>query len=57
MAKEDNLWKQKKNEKKNLKGNGKFNDEDLIKMSCRKHNNANKSSEVQGDGDLMWGIT
>jgi len=47
---------QETNKKKNPKRNGKFNNEDLIKMSCRKHNNANKSSEAQGDGDLMWGI-
>jgi hypothetical protein len=48
---------QGKNEKKNPKGNGKFNDEDLMEMSCRKHNNAYKSSKVQGDGDLMCKIT
>jgi hypothetical protein len=48
---------QNKNEEKNPKGNGKFNDEDLMEMSCKKHNNANKSSKVQGDGNLMWRIS
>ncbi len=44
---------QELDEKKNPRRNGKLNDRDSMEMSCRKHNNANKSIRVQGDGDLM----
>jgi hypothetical protein len=47
------MQKQESNEKQNPRQNGKVNDKDSMEMSCRKHNNANKSSRVQGDGDLM----
>ncbi len=45
---------QESNEKQNPRRNEKLNDKDSMEMSCRKHNNANKSTRVQGDGDLMW---
>jgi hypothetical protein len=44
---------QESNEKQNPRRIGKLNDGDSMEMSCRKHNNANKSIKVQGDGDLM----
>jgi hypothetical protein len=57
MAKAKNLMETKElDEKKNPKRNWKVNDGDSMETNYRKHNNANKSSRVQSNGNLMWSI-
>jgi hypothetical protein len=55
MAKAKSLMETKESdEKKNPKRNWKLNDGDSMEMNYRKQNNANKSSKVQSNGNLMW---